>query len=123
MEIKLAPNVYSSKCPTRKALDLITNKWTPLLIGLLEEGPRRFSELQRSTDGISQKVLTQTLRRLERHGLVTRTAFPEVPPHVEYELTELGRTLSEPLRAIRHWAQDHIDEVNAAVQDYAQRSN
>ena len=111
-------NVYDSACPTRAALALIADKWTALIIGLLEHGPCRFSALRRGIGGISQKMLTQTLRELERNGIVSRTIFPEVPPHVEYELTALGHSLSEPIAAVRDWAEEHIREVSLAQQVY-----
>lgn len=113
-------DVYNSKCPTRVVLDRIADKWTVLVMGLLENGPRRFSSLKRGVDGISQKMLTQTLRGLERDGLVERTVFPEIPPHVEYELTTLGRTLSGPIAAVRDWAENYIEDVTAAQQGYDQ---
>ena len=115
--------VYSGNCPTRQALDRIGDKWTTLIIGLLEDETRRFSDLQRGIHGISQKMLTQTLRALERDGLVKRTVFAEVPPRVEYELTPLGRTLCEPIAAIRHWAEEYIDEVLAAQVTYDERQS
>jgi DNA-binding HxlR family transcriptional regulator len=111
-------NVYDSNCPTRAALALIADKWTALIIGLLEDGPCRFSALHRGIGGISQKMLTQTLRELERNGIVHRTVFPEVPPHVEYELTALGHSLSDPIAAVRDWAEQHIREVSLAQQVY-----
>jgi len=114
-------DVYSSKCPTRVVLDRIADKWTVLVMGLLENGPQRNSSLKRGIDGISQKMLTQTLRGLERDGLVERTVFPEIPPHVEYELTKLGQTLSEPIAAVRNWAEEHIVDVTAAQQSYDER--
>ena len=104
-------DVYRETCPTRQVLGLIADKWTSLVIGLLEERPKRFSELQRGIEGISQKMLTQTLRQLERDGLVTRTVYPEVPPHVEYKLTELGLKLEEPIALLRQWAEENMDEV------------
>jgi DNA-binding HxlR family transcriptional regulator len=110
----LPPNVYSSTCPTRQVLDLIADKWTALVIGALEDEPQRFSQIQRRIDGISQKMLTQTLRSLERDGLVGRTVYAEVPPRVVYTLTPLGETLCAPIAAIRHWAEAHIGEVTAA---------
>lgn len=118
-----SPNVYAEDCSTRRVLDLIADKWTALIIGLLQDEPRRFSQLQRSIGGISQKMLAQTLRRLERDGLVLRTIYPEVPPRVEYALTPLGRTLIEPLSAIRMWAESHIDSVNLAQSAYDSRCN
>ena len=113
-----SPNVYTSECPTRRVLDRIADKWTVLIIGLLEDEPKRFSHLQRGIDGISQKMLAQTLRSLERDGLVRRTIYPEVPPRVEYELTPLGRTLIEPIAAIRNWAESHINSVTVAQAQY-----
>lgn len=116
--IELHGNVYSKDCPTRQVLDRISDKWTALVIGVLEEGTMRFSDLRRRIGGISQKMLTQTLRNLERDGLVTRTVYPEVPPRVEYELTPLGETLTEALASIRHWAEANIDSVIEAQEQY-----
>lgn len=107
-------DVYQAACPTRQALDRIADKWTALIIGVLAERPHRFGELRRQIDGISQKMLTQTLRSLERDGLVHRRAEPTVPVTVEYSLTPLGVTLVGPLAAIRDWAEGHIDEVLTA---------
>ncbi|MGH3168616.1 MAG: winged helix-turn-helix transcriptional regulator [Trebonia sp.] len=90
---------YRADCPTRQILDRIGDRWTVLIVGVLWDGPARFSELRRRVEGVSQKMLTQTLRGLERDGLVRRTVYPEVPVRVEYALTEAGRTLREPLRA------------------------
>jgi len=95
-------------------LDRIADKWTALIVGLLAERTHRFGELRRGVEGISHKVLTQTLRSLERDGLVHRQPIPTVPPTVEYSLTTLGRTLAEPLAAIRAWAERHIDEIEAS---------
>ncbi len=111
-------NVYASDCPTRRILDRIADKWTVLIIGLLEDGPKRFSQLQRGIGGISQKMLAQTLRSLERDGLVLRTVYPQVPPRVEYELTPLGQTLIEPIATIRNWAESHIKTVTLAQTQY-----
>lgn len=116
---KLLPKVYEAGCPTRQILDVIADKWSTLIIGLLSRGqPQRFAALQRQIGGISQKMLTQTLRRLERDGLVQRTVYPEVPPRVEYALTLLGQTLSEPLAALIGWSEAHIDAVTAAQKRY-----
>lgn len=120
---KESPNVYAGDCPTRVVLDRIADKWTALVIGLLEDEPKRFSELQRCIGGISQKMLTQTLRTLERDGLVTRTVYAEVPPRVEYALTPLGETLCAPIAAIRDWAEGHINEVTAAQEQYDSRNS
>ncbi|MCC6616081.1 MAG: helix-turn-helix transcriptional regulator [Anaerolineae bacterium] len=117
---RLGP-MYAEACPTRQVLDRIGDKWTALIIGLLDDGPVRFLELQRSIGGISSKMLTQTLRNLERDGLVRRTIYAEVPPRVEYTLTSLGETLCAPLTAIRDWAEAHIDEVSEAQSLYDDR--
>jgi DNA-binding HxlR family transcriptional regulator len=94
-------------------LDRIGDRWTALIVGVLEDGPRRFGQI-RDAMGIAPKVLTQTLRALERDGLVTRAAYAEIPPRVEYELMPLGLTLREPLAAIRDWAEAHLHEILAA---------
>jgi DNA-binding HxlR family transcriptional regulator len=94
-------------------LDRIGDRWTALIVGVLEDGPRRFGEI-RDAMGITSKVLAETLRTLERDGIVSRTAYPEIPPRVEYELTRLGLTLREPLAAIREWAEAHVEEILAA---------
>jgi DNA-binding HxlR family transcriptional regulator len=117
------PNVYADNCPTRQALDRIADKWTALIIGLLEDKPQRFSELNKQIEGISQKMLTQTLRSLERDGLIQRTIYAAVPPRVEYNLTPLGKTLCAPLTAIRDWAETYIDEVGTAQATYDARSS
>jgi len=102
-------------CPSRMILERIADKWTTLIMGILAQSQhRRFNELRRMIGGISQKMLTQTLRDLERDGLVKRTIFPEIPPRVEYELTSLGRTLCGPLGSLTQWAHDHMDEVRRA---------
>jgi DNA-binding HxlR family transcriptional regulator len=103
-------DVYAPSCPSRVVLDRIGDRWTALIVGMLENGPQRFGEI-RDTVGITGKVLTQTLRALERDGLVTRTAYPVIPPRVEYALTPLGMTLREPLAVIRDWAETHVHEI------------
>lgn len=110
----LAYDPYVHDCPSRQLLDRIGDRWTVLVIGALEDGPQRFSQLARRVDGVSQKMLTQTLRHLEADGLVLRTAHPEIPPRVEYELTDLGTSLLEPLGALLSWAKDHMGEVQAS---------
>src|SRR5579884_1887354 len=115
METKVLPIVYARDCPTRPVLDRIADKWTALVIGILASVPSaRFTELRRAIGGISQKMLTQTLRDLERDGLVTRRAYAVIPPRVDYALTPLGRTLCEPLHALEAWAREHVDEIHAA---------
>ena len=105
---------FDQSCPTRTALDTIADRWTTLVINLLAAGPQRFGALRRQIGGISQKMLTQTLRNLERDGLVSRTVYPTPPPSVEYALTPLGRTLIEPLGALRDWSIAYIDQVLTA---------
>ena len=107
--------VYMGNCPTRQILDRIADKWTTLLIGMLAQHETlRFNELKRMIGGISQKMLTQTLRDMERDGLVKRTMYAEIPPRVEYALTPLGKTLCGPIAALTQWAHDHIEEVKRA---------
>ena len=115
-------DVYNKNCPTRMVLDRIADKWTVLLIGSLSNGTRRFGELRREIDGISQKMLTQTLRGMERDGLITRKVYPTVPPKVEYSLTRLGKTLVEMLEEIRNWSEGHIDKVLKAQTEYDARN-
>jgi DNA-binding HxlR family transcriptional regulator len=109
---------YDADCPTRRILDRIGDRWTVLIIGVLGDGDARFSELRRRIEGISQKMLTQTLRGLERDGLVRRTVYPEVPVRVEYALTNAGRTLLEPIRALQEWAIEHLSDVSASQNAY-----
>jgi DNA-binding HxlR family transcriptional regulator len=108
------PNVRSAHCPSRQVLELIGDKWTVLIIHTLTEGTKRFSQIQREVEGISQKVLTQVLRRLEADGLLTRSVYPAVPPVVEYTLTPLGYSLTEPLAALCAWAEMHLHEIYTA---------
>jgi DNA-binding HxlR family transcriptional regulator len=111
---KVRPNVLSQDCESRQALDRIADKWTCLIVYALLDGPRRHGELKRMIEGISQKMLTQTLRSMEADGLVRRTVIDVIPPHVEYGLTPLGQTLSDPLVAICRWAMEHLDELRVA---------
>ena len=104
-------NPYDRNCPSRPLLDRIGDRWTVLIIGSLRDGPLRYSAIAEHVDGISQKMLTQTLRGLERDGLIRRTAFAQIPPRVEYELTESGRSLQEPLRTLEEWAKAHMSTV------------
>lgn len=111
-------DAFCDTCPTRAALDRIAGKWTVLIIDLLGDGTMRFSELFRRIRGISQKMLTQTLRELEADGYVTRTVHAAVPPRVEYALTPLGRSLHGLLAQVRDWAETHINEVEEARRLY-----
>lgn len=117
-EAMLSGNPYRADCPTRRILDRIGDRWTVLIVGALWEGTARFSELRRRVEGVSQKMLTQTLRGLERDGLVRRTVHPEVPVRVEYMLTEAGRTLREPLRALEEWSIVHLGAVLKSQESY-----
>jgi DNA-binding HxlR family transcriptional regulator len=112
-------NVFDSHCPTRQVLDLIADKWTVLIIRRLADGTLRFAQLRRSVDGISQKVLTNLLRTLERDGIVTRRIYASVPPKVEYSLTNLGRSLCKLVEGICGWAEANIEQVQAAREIYA----
>lgn len=109
---------FSSICPTRLVLNRIADKWTVLVVILLQDGTKRFSHLQREIGGISQKMLTQTLRNLERDGLVSRTVYATVPPKVEYNLTQLGHTLKDLLYAIKTWSEANIEAVLSAQNTY-----
>lgn len=119
-EAQQAPhwNVYDANCPTRLVLNRIADKWTVLVVSSLEQGTKRFNSLQREIGGISQKMLTQTLRGLERDGLVSRTIYPTIPPKVEYTLTDLGRTLVGLVDAVRVWSEQHIENVIQAQTTY-----
>jgi len=108
-----APSVLDPRCPSRLVLDRIADKWTALTIQILAGGTMRYAALQREIGGISQKMLTQTLRSLERDGLVQRTVHPVVPPKVEYSLTKLGCTLIEPLQGLCRWSEKHLAELQA----------
>lgn len=114
-------DLLNAQCPTRAVLDLVGDKWTVLVLHFLAQGTQRYRDLQREVGGISPKMLTQTLRRLEEDGFVVRTVYPEVPPRTEYRLTPLGMSLHEPLRALAAWAIDHLAEVHAARLAYAAR--
>ncbi|MFD9737911.1 winged helix-turn-helix transcriptional regulator [Umezawaea sp. NPDC059074] len=116
-------DVLSRTCPSRTSLARIANKWTAMIVITLADGPRRFGEVRDALDGISGKVLTSTLRDLQRDGLLRRTAYAEVPPRVEYELTPLGHTLHAPLEALCRWAEDHIPEVLTARDEFDDQAN
>jgi DNA-binding HxlR family transcriptional regulator len=107
------PCVLTAGCPSRDILSRIGDKWTALIIHCLAGRTLRYNELQRTVAGISQKMLTQTLRALEEDGLITRKVYPVIPPMVEYSLTPLGRTLVIPLQAICYWAEHHLPRIEA----------
>jgi len=104
-------NAYLRSCPSRTVLDLLGSKWVTLVVPMLRTGPMRFGALRRRLDGVTQKSLTQTLRSLERDGLVTRTVHPTSPPSVEYGLTDLGCSASHLLEQMRIWAETHLGQV------------
>ncbi|HUJ60633.1 MAG TPA: helix-turn-helix domain-containing protein [Kofleriaceae bacterium] len=110
-------------CPAvREVLHRVGDKWSVQIIALLGEGSMRFSELRRAIEGISQRMLTLTLRGLERDGLISRTLFPEIPPRVDYELTRLGKTLLEPIRGLADWAAEHRTSIQEARARFDTRS-
>ena len=118
-----AYDVFKLNCPSREVFDLIGERWAGLVLLALHERPQRFSALRRQIEGISQKMLTQTLRILERRGLVRRQAFPTVPVTVEYSLTDLGRSLCEVIESLRAWAYANAGHLDAARQAYDQRQS
>jgi DNA-binding HxlR family transcriptional regulator len=130
-QAKAGYDAFLAGCPSRQLLDRITDKWVALILAALgnaaalpgtdcsgEPGPMRYSELSRRLAGVSQKMLTQTLRSLERDGLVSRTVTPTVPVTVTYELTDLGLSLQQVMRGIKQWAETHMDQVFASREEY-----
>ena len=114
-------DVYDSTCSARDALALIASKWAMLILPALAEQPLRNAQLRRKVDGISQKVLTQTLRELERNGLIIRTEVPARRRHVEYRLSRLGKSLSDALIVLDRWAERHFPDLDAARERYDDR--
>ena len=117
-----APGVTLTRCRVREILERVGDKWSLFVISCLGDGPKRFTAVKRSVDGISQRMLTVTLRGLERDGIVSRTMYPVMPPRVDYELTPLGRTLLDAVGALMTWADAHLDEVDAARAAYDART-
>jgi DNA-binding HxlR family transcriptional regulator len=117
-QAKAAYDAYLANCPAPRVLDRVSDKWVTLLLNALADGPRRYAELGRIVAGASEKMLTQTLRGLERDGLVTRTVTPSVPVRVDYTLTDLGTSLLPVTRALKAWAEAHIAEIDAARAHY-----
>ena len=113
--------MYARNCPSRQVLDRIGDRWSVLVVAVLRDGPRRYGEIAATIEGVSQKMLTQTLRALERDGLVTRTVHATVPPRVDYELTALGRSLLDLVAALETWAYTHMGDVLAARTAYDAR--
>ena len=115
----LPANILTGACPSRTVMRHLTDRWTPFIVAALSEQPvARFGELKAMIQGVSPKVLTQTLRSMERDGLVERRVTASIPPRVDYELTALGTTLIEPMTALRHWAQDNMQAVLEARERY-----
>jgi len=117
------PCILSQDNPARETLDLIADKWSILIIFALRDGELRFAQLHRMIEGITQKMLIQTLRHMERDGLIERRVYPVVPPKVEYKLSELGRSLSPLLILISDWSDAHLKEVYASRQAYDARES
>src|SRR5712675_2564818 len=115
------PHLDSDCRGVASILARVGDKWSVFVIMLLGEGPRRFNELKRMVGGISQRMLTLTLRGLERDGLVTRTVFPTIPPRVDYELTKLGSTLWEAVEPLGSWARDHVIEILASREQFDEK--
>lgn len=112
-------DVMNPKCPTQQVLDLVASKWTMLVILALGDGPQRYSALQRRVQGVTKKMLTQTLRALERDGLVRRPVYDTVPVQTGYELTAAGQSLATAVSTIRKWAYDHIEDIGQARRAFA----
>ena len=112
----------SEDCPIRDVVVPLGGKWSALILFVLLDGPQRFGEVQRRIEGISQRMLAQTLRQLEREGFATRTVYPEVPVKVEYALTAMGQSLIKPLWSVVSWARDHHPEIRKARRAYDRRS-
>lgn len=117
-ELRREYNAFLVECPARQLFDRISDKWVGLTLTALAQGPRRHSDLARTIAGVSQKMLTQTLRNLERDGLVRRTVTPSVPVRVDYELTPLGHSLLPTVQTLKNWAEDNYDEVESCRATY-----
>jgi DNA-binding HxlR family transcriptional regulator len=117
-EAKVVYDAFVASCPTRQLLDTLSDKWLTLVLSALMDGPHRYSELARRIAGVSQKMLTQTLRTLERDGLVERTVTPSVPVRVDYQLTGVGKDLAPVVHAIKAWAEANMDRIDAARADH-----
>ena len=110
-------NVFSAQCPSRRVMTVLAEKWTLLVLSQLTQGPMRTAEIRRSVDGVSEKMLIQTLRKLESFGLVSRKSFPEVPPRVEYRLTPLGRSLARLAGLFGRWVERNVANLLKAEQE------
>ncbi|WP_192246663.1 winged helix-turn-helix transcriptional regulator [Mesorhizobium silamurunense] len=114
----VSPSVFCEHCPTRLVLDRLSDKWVVLVLARLSENPMRFNQLRRDIEGVAQKMLSQTLKKMERDGLIERRAFATVPVTVEYSITPLGLTLAKKIIEITHWAEENIGQVLAAQARY-----
>ena len=123
LDLPVETNVLSQSCVSRRALELVSDKWMALVLFALVGGPKRHADLLRMIEGVSQKMLTQTLRTMHRRGFVDRRVLdPNPPQHVEYELTPLGESLSDPLVALCRWAMDHAGELSLDTAEPASKS-
>ena len=113
------PNVYNAACPSRRVMAMLAEKWTLLVVGALSNGPMRTAQIRRCVDGVSEKMLIQTLRKLETYALVSRKSYPEVPPRVEYRLTPLGRSLSRVAGLFGRWVERNVVSLVRAEQNAA----
>jgi DNA-binding HxlR family transcriptional regulator len=116
-----ADSIIDTSYPSRRLLELIGDRWTPLVLFILGRGMQRYGGLQRQLHGISKKMLTQTLRSLEQGGLVKRTVYAEVPPRVDYDLSALGKRFVEPVEALCRWAQEHDADITAFEKGLARK--
>jgi DNA-binding HxlR family transcriptional regulator len=116
------PNVYSSACPSRRVMAVLAEKWTLLIVAQLKNGPMRTAEIRRKVDGVSEKMLIQTLRKLESYALVSRKSYPEVPPRVEYRLTPLGRSLARLASLFGRWVERNVGHLLRAEEGGAKPS-
>lgn len=117
----VTPQPFVVDCPSRLLLDQIADKWSVMVLTALDDGPMRFNAMKRLLQGVTQKALTQCLRRLERNGLISRRVIPVSPVAVEYEITPLGRSLQKPFKALYQWTLTHFDDVEAARQHFDKR--
>lgn len=118
--ITLQIETEGALCPSFQALNIVMDKWTPKVLFLLQDGPMRYMQLKRQVKGSTQKMLTQTLRKLEKEGLITRTVYPTSPPTVEYALTPLGQALQAPLQGLLQWATTYIEQFPSIREDYTE---
>jgi DNA-binding HxlR family transcriptional regulator len=116
---KHSPNVYSAACPSRRVMAMLAEKWTLLIVAQLAQGPMRTAEIRRKVDGVSEKMLIQTLRKLEGYGLVSRKSYPEIPPRVEYRLTPLGRSLARLASLFGRWVERNVSGLLKSERDAA----